>query len=95
MEAAHQPSIVDTQLLAYMYRIFIEVLRRKEQTPTVNSIGNAALGTWQSAAKNMKRKLDRIALWDLLFYTAMREDCWEDVRLVSGPPTIFDFHTVF
>jgi N-terminal acetyltransferase B complex non-catalytic subunit len=83
MVRAHQLSIVDTQLLAYMYQTFIEVLRRDEKRPTVNTIGIAALGTWQSTAKSMQRKLDRIALWDLLFYTAMRADCWEDVRFVS------------
>jgi hypothetical protein len=83
MTNAHQLPIVDTQLLAYMYQTFIEVLRRDEENPAVNSVGTTALSTWQSAAKSMQRKLDRIALWDLLFYTAMRADCWEDVRLVS------------
>jgi N-terminal acetyltransferase B complex non-catalytic subunit len=88
MEKAHLQPIGDTQLLAYMYRMYIEVLRRAEGTPRVNSIGNAALGTWQATAKNMQRKLDRIAMWDLLFYTAMGEDCWEDVRFVRGFPAV-------
>jgi N-terminal acetyltransferase B complex non-catalytic subunit len=92
MESAHhvQP-IVDTQLLAYMYRIYIEVLRRAGENPAVNSIGTSALGTWQRTAKNMQRKLDRVAMWDLLFYTAVQQDCWEDVRFVCELPIIIGF----
>jgi N-terminal acetyltransferase B complex non-catalytic subunit len=98
MEKAHLQPISDTQLLAYMYRMYIEVLRRAEGTPRVNSIGNAALGTWQATAKNMQRKLDRIAMWDLLFYTVLdslqRVDQNQAILNYNkeGPPDKKQFH---
>jgi N-terminal acetyltransferase B complex non-catalytic subunit len=84
LERLHQSPVTDTRLLVYMYETCIESLRRmNDKGLGFNSIGAVALGCWQSTAKNMDRKTDRMALWNTLFRTAMQEDCWEDVRVVS------------
>lgn len=76
---------MDTELLVYMYRVGIETIRRSQGGLSINlsSIGNLYLGTWQSTAKGMKNKKERMSLWNLLFSTAIQEDCWDDVRYVS------------
>jgi hypothetical protein len=84
MAAVHQQKITDTRLLEYMYNTTVEALRRSEKNGiTTASTGVATLSCWQSTAKSMQRKNDRMALWDTLFAAAMREDCWEDARFVS------------
>jgi N-terminal acetyltransferase B complex non-catalytic subunit len=72
-----------------MYTLFIEALRRDRVGPGLNSAGNVALGCWQSTAKTLQSKTARMALWDVLFHTAMQEDCWEDVRFVSDSCSAF------
>lgn len=51
--------------------------------PRVASVQSVFLKPWQGAVKALDRKSDRLEVWDTLFTTAMREDCWEDVRFVS------------
>ncbi|KAL5121989.1 methionyl-tRNA synthetase [Pleosporales sp. CAS-2024a] len=77
---AHSQPILDTELLSYMYKNTIEAVRRLTTDVTFNSVGTKVLGAWQTTAKNMKSKRDRISLWDLLFIVAMESDCWEDAR---------------
>jgi N-terminal acetyltransferase B complex non-catalytic subunit len=84
LEPLHRSPVTDTELLVYMYQKLIEALRRSDgKGLRTNTVGTVALGCWQSTAKSLASKTDRMALWDTLFHTAMREDCWEDVRVVS------------
>ncbi|KAF2033776.1 hypothetical protein EK21DRAFT_57934 [Setomelanomma holmii] len=84
---AQKNVVTDTQLLSYMYRIFLESGRRRLQKGlSMASVGTTALNHWLAAAKTMQRKNERMGLWNELFYIAMQEDAWEDVRYVKGPP---------
>jgi N-terminal acetyltransferase B complex non-catalytic subunit len=84
MTGVHRQSITDTRLLEYMYTTIVEGLRKSQKSGmTMASAGMATLICWQTAAKSMQSKNDRMALWDTLFSTAMHEDCWEDARHVS------------
>jgi N-terminal acetyltransferase B complex non-catalytic subunit len=85
LEPLHRSPVSDTELLVYMYQKMIEALRRSDggKGLRINSVGTVALGCWQLTAKSQASKTDRMKVWDTLFHTAMREDCWEDVRVVS------------
>jgi N-terminal acetyltransferase B complex non-catalytic subunit len=85
LEPLHRSPVSDTELLIYMYQKLIEALRRGDggNGLRTNTVGKVALGCWQLTAKSQASKTDRMKLWDTLFHTAMREDCWEDVRVVS------------
>ena len=74
---------MDTELLAYMYETFIAASRLETEDHHIATMGTEAFATWQATASRMKHKSERASLWDLLFSTAIQEDCWEDVRLVS------------
>jgi hypothetical protein len=66
-----------------MYKLSIEAIRRTVDDPRcVVGLGKH-IATWTSAAKTMKHKSERIALWESLFFVAMQEDLWEDARIVS------------
>lgn len=83
VERAHQQPIMDTELLVYMYETLIAASRLENEDHHISTIGAEAFATWQATASRMKHKSERVSLWDLLFSTAIQEDCWEDVRLVS------------
>ncbi|KAF2854675.1 hypothetical protein T440DRAFT_551750 [Plenodomus tracheiphilus IPT5] len=73
--------VTDTRFLAYMYKICAETLRCTDfESDSVGSIGNKFLAPWQAAVKATQRKSDRLQIWDTLFTTAIREDCWDDVQ---------------
>ncbi|KAH7077321.1 N-acetyltransferase B complex non catalytic subunit-domain-containing protein [Paraphoma chrysanthemicola] len=81
MVHAHKSVVSDVRLLAYMYRLDLDTARQLSNSSlSVASAGAGALSHWLAAAKTIQRKNDRMTLWDTLFYTAMQEDCWEDVR---------------
>ena len=83
-QISHDQGLADTRLLSYLYRLGIEATRRSlSEARSLSSIGTELLKPWQHAAKSLDRRNDRLHLWDSLFNTAMREDCWEDVRFVS------------
>ncbi|KAH4609099.1 hypothetical protein HBH82_069530 [Parastagonospora nodorum] len=81
VQRAHQQPIMDTELLAYMYETFIAASRLETEDHHIATMGTEAFATWQATASRMKHKSERASLWDLLFSTAIQEDCWEDVRL--------------
>jgi N-terminal acetyltransferase B complex non-catalytic subunit len=85
LEPLHRSPVSDTELLVYMYQKMIEALRRSDGGNGLhtNTVGKVALECWQLTAKSQASKTDRMKVWDTLFHTAMREDCWEDVRVVS------------
>lgn len=83
VERAHRQPIMDNELLVYMYETFIAASRLETEDHHISTVGTEALATWQATASRMKHKSERASLWDLLFSTAIQEDCWEDVRLVS------------
>ncbi|KAH7391804.1 N-acetyltransferase B complex non catalytic subunit-domain-containing protein [Pyrenochaeta sp. MPI-SDFR-AT-0127] len=75
------PGLTDPRLLSYLYTLYVEAGRRSVPGAlSISSVGVDLLKPWQNAAKALDRKSDRLELWDTLFNTAMREDCWEDVR---------------
>lgn len=75
--------IVDTQLLSYMYRLNTEAARRFTRFIDPFNSSTAVLSCWQRAAKTLKRKEDRMSLWNDFFKTALQEGLWDDVRMVS------------
>lgn len=79
----HGLSILDTQLLAYMYRLTIEAYRRHLQEAFPLSAETRVISCWQRLAKTLKRKEDRMLLWNELFKVALQDYIWEDVRIVS------------
>jgi N-terminal acetyltransferase B complex non-catalytic subunit len=81
----HKQTISDIQLLSYMYKIYLEAIRRDTQTVQHVSVGPVILKCWQSAAKTIERRDERIELWGTLFKTALYEDLWDDARFVSCP----------
>jgi hypothetical protein len=70
-----------------MYKITAEVTRRTVKVVVVSTLGPPVIACWQAAAKKLDRKSDRLELWNTLFTTALHEDIWEDVRLVSCSPS--------
>ncbi|KAF2134224.1 hypothetical protein P153DRAFT_307215 [Dothidotthia symphoricarpi CBS 119687] len=79
--AIGKTTITDSQLLAYAYRLLTESARRQKTTDlSGGSNGDIGIKPWENAAKGLKSGRDRYDLWNTLFKTAMREDCWEDVR---------------
>lgn len=82
-EVCSQPGLSDPRLLSYLYKLCAEATRRTQSFGhSAITIGNEWLKPWQSAAKALNRKGDRLDLWNTLFLAAMREDLWEDVRFV-------------
>ena len=67
---------------------------RKADPKNVNisSVGTEGVKAWQNAATNCKTKRDRKELWDSFFDAAIREDCWEDVRIVCNIQPL-QYHT--
>ncbi|KAH9860569.1 hypothetical protein J1614_011900 [Plenodomus biglobosus] len=75
----------DTRLLAYVYSLSAEAIRKTELDPDgIGSVGKDFLQPWQRVAKATERKADRLKIWDTLFTTASREDCWDDVQFKEG-----------
>ncbi|KAI8935899.1 hypothetical protein NX059_007411 [Plenodomus lindquistii] len=85
IRASAIPGLTDTRLLAYFYTLCAETTRRTQLEPNgIDSVGKDFLQPWQAAAKATERKADRLQLWDVLFTTASREDCWDDVLFAVG-----------
>jgi N-terminal acetyltransferase B complex non-catalytic subunit len=81
------PGLRDTQLLSYLYELYLEATRRartsKGQAMIINTAGKGVQQAWQSATKGAKSKIEQGDLWNAFFDVAVQEDCWEDVRFVS------------
>jgi len=87
----HKMAILDTQLLSYMYKVFIEATRRKSQILEQYTIGTNARSCWQAAAKTFRHKDDRMSLWSDLFKVALQENVWDDVRFVGHTQRSFPY----
>jgi N-terminal acetyltransferase B complex non-catalytic subunit len=80
---ARKPPITDFTLLGYIYQICIGSLRRREPELAIcPTAGYGVQNTWQDAAKSLPSRKARLDLWSSFFVTAMREGCWDDVRIV-------------
>lgn len=80
----HKSTIIDAQLLEYVYRLIVEAtLKSNPKLDQISSAGNEGVKAFQNAAALKTTKKDRKDVWDALFTTAMRQGCWEDVRTVS------------
>ncbi|KAF2832109.1 hypothetical protein CC86DRAFT_312914 [Ophiobolus disseminans] len=80
MTEVHKQPIAEFRLLAYMYKIYLEAIRRSHGSVQNVSVGVTAIECWQATAKTLRRRDDRMTLWNTLFRTALDEDLWEDVR---------------
>jgi N-terminal acetyltransferase B complex non-catalytic subunit len=77
------PPITDTRLLVYVYKTFANALRKEASGyPNLATTGPIVLKAWETAAKTLPSRKARLDFWSALFTSALREDCWEDVRWV-------------
>ncbi|KAF2657307.1 hypothetical protein K491DRAFT_714526 [Lophiostoma macrostomum CBS 122681] len=77
-----QLPITDIDLLNYIYHIYLDAERRIK--PTLEnrpSAGGIVQKTWQHTAKSLPNRKARLDLWSSFFVSAMREECWDDVRV--------------
>jgi len=82
-QAWQQPGSNDVRLLSYLYETLAEATRRSRNLNVISSMGDENSKVWQSAAKTLVRKQDREDLWSGLAKVTLREECWEDFRLVQ------------
>jgi N-terminal acetyltransferase B complex non-catalytic subunit len=85
----HKSVHTDLTLLDYVYSLLLKATRKADpKNLTVSSVGTEGVKAWQNAAANCKTKRDRKELWDSFFDAAIREDCWEDVRIVCDTQSL-------
>lgn len=79
-----QPPTTDLQLLALIYSSVLDATRQVHPDDlTLVSVGAEALKAWQNGAKALPHRKAKLQLWSALFTAAMKEECWEDAKLVS------------
>ncbi|EUC41961.1 hypothetical protein COCMIDRAFT_104795 [Bipolaris oryzae ATCC 44560] len=79
-QAWQQPGPYDIRLLAYLYRLSAEAMRRSNATNTcMSGLGNENSKVWLSASKTLSPQ-ERQELWSALGKVAWHEQCWEDFR---------------
>lgn len=79
-QAWQQPGPYDIRLLAYLYRLFAEAMRRSSAANScISGLGNENSKVWLSASKTLSPQ-ERQELWSALGKAAWREECWEDFR---------------
>ncbi|KAJ5064549.1 hypothetical protein J3E74DRAFT_402994 [Bipolaris maydis] len=79
-QAWQQPGPYDIRLLAYLYRLFAEAMRRSSVANScISGLGNENSKVWLSASKTLSPQ-ERQELWSTLGKAAWREECWEDFR---------------
>jgi N-terminal acetyltransferase B complex non-catalytic subunit len=90
-----QPPIADLHLLAFIYRLIADATRKSFATGTdpltLSSAGEPSRQAWDSAAKAVTNRTNKLELWSSLFTCAMRHECWEDVRYVGTQYRVSSF----